>query len=110
MSKPECVKDLQTFRGFIQYLGKFMPNMSTLSAPLRTLLGWDEIQETSFQRLKEMATNAPLLQFYALNKPLTLSVDASSKGLGAVLIQNQKPVAYASRLTQTQQRYPQIEK
>ncbi|CAC5395336.1 unnamed protein product [Mytilus coruscus] len=54
MSKPECVKDLQTFMGFIQYLGKFMPNMSTVSAPLRTLLEkntvwhWDEIQETSF--------------------------------------------------------------
>ncbi|CAC5401780.1 unnamed protein product [Mytilus coruscus] len=58
-----------------------------------------------------MATNAPLLQFYDPNKLLTLSVDASSKGLGAVLIQNQKPVAYASRaLTQTQQQYPQIEK
>ncbi|VDH93047.1 Hypothetical predicted protein [Mytilus galloprovincialis] len=117
MSKPECVKDLQTFMGFIQYLGKFMPNMSTVSAPLRTLLEkntawhWDEKQETSFQKLKEMATNAPLLQYYNPNKPLTLSVDASSKGLGAVLIQNQKPVAYASRaLTQTQQRYPQIEK
>ncbi|CAC5375554.1 unnamed protein product [Mytilus coruscus] len=38
MSKPECVRDLQTFMGFIQYLGKFMPNMSTVSAPLRTLL------------------------------------------------------------------------
>ncbi|CAC5385605.1 unnamed protein product [Mytilus coruscus] len=38
MSKPECVNDLQTFMGFIQYLGKIMPNMSTVSAPLRTLL------------------------------------------------------------------------
>ncbi|CAC5402739.1 unnamed protein product [Mytilus coruscus] len=104
MSKPECVKDLQTFMGFIQYLDKFMPNMSIVSAPLRTLL-------EKITMLKEMATNAPLLQYYDLNKPLTLSVDASSKGLGAVLIQNQKPVGYASRaLTQTQKRYPQIEK
>ncbi|CAC5398870.1 unnamed protein product [Mytilus coruscus] len=102
MSKLECVKDLQTFM---------------VSAPLRTLLEkntvwhWDEIQETSFQKLKEMATNAPLLQYYDPNKPLTPSVDASSKGLRAVLIPNQKLVAYASRaLTQSQQRYPQIEK
>ncbi|CAC5366660.1 unnamed protein product [Mytilus coruscus] len=117
MSKLECVKDLQTFMSFIQYLGKFMPNISTVSAPLRTLQEkytvwhWDEQQETSFQKLKDMATNALLLQYYDPNKPLTHSVDASSKGLGAVLIQNQKPVEYASRaLTQTQHRYPQIEK
>ena len=102
--------------GFIQYLSKLMPNMSTVSAPLRTLLEktiiwhWNEQQETSFQKLKTMATNTPILQYFDPNKTLTLNVDASSKGLGAVLIQNQKPVAYASRaLTEPQQRYPQIE-
>lgn len=117
MVKPTCLKDLQTFMGFIQYLSKFMPHLSTVSAPLRTLLEkntawhWDEEKETSFLKLKDMATNAPILQYYDPSKPLTLSVDASSKGLGAVLIQNQRPVAYASRaLTPTQQRYSQIEK
>ena len=117
MLKPTCLKELQTFIGFIQYLSKFMPRLSTVSAPLRTLLEkntawhWDEQKETSFQKLKEMATNAPILQYYDQSKPLTLSVDASSKGLGAVLIQNQRPVAYASRaLTTTQQKYSQIEK
>lgn len=117
MAKPTFTKDMQTFMGFIQYLSKFMPNMSTVSAPLRTLLEknivwhWNEQQKKSFQKLKTMATNTPILQYFDPNKPLTLSVDASSKGLGAVLIQNQKPVAYASRaLTETQQKYPQIEK
>jgi len=44
-------------------------------------------------------------------KPLTSSVDASSKGLGAVLFQDEKPLAYASRaLTPAQQHYAQIEK
>ena len=117
MERPTCVKELQTFLGFIQYMGKFMPNISTVTAPLRILLEkntpwyWDEDQENSFQQLKKMATNTPILQYYDPNKPLTLSVDASSKGLGAVLIQDEKPVAYGSRaLTETQQRYPQIEK
>ncbi|CAC5372522.1 unnamed protein product [Mytilus coruscus] len=113
MPKPECVKDLQTFMGFIQYLGKYVNSQCTVKNTPRkkTVWHWDEIQETGFQKLKEMAINAPLLQYYDPNKPLTLSVDASLKGLGVVLIQNQKPVAYASRaLTHTQQLYPQIEK
>ena len=57
IAKPTCTKDLQTFMGFIQYLSNFKPNMSTVSATLRTLLGnntvwqWNEQQETSFQKL-----------------------------------------------------------
>lgn len=103
--------------GFIQYLSKFMPHLSTVSAPLRTLLEkntawhWDEQKESSFQKVKEMAINAHILQYYDQSKPVTLSVDDSSKRLGAVFIQNQRPVAYASRaLTPTQQKYSQIEK
>ena len=117
MKKPTCVKELQTLMGFIQYLGKFMPNLSQVSAPLRTLLEknvdwhWNEEQEQSFQQMKVMVTHTPVLQYYDPKKPLTLSVDASSKGLGAVLVQSGKPVAYASRaLTESQQKYAQIEK
>jgi len=43
-----------------------------------------------------MASSTPVLGYYDPNKPLTLSVDASSKGLGAVLFQDGKPLAYAS--------------
>ena len=58
-----------------------------------------------------MASSTPVLGYYDPSKPLTLSVDASSKGLGAVLLQDGKPLAYASRaLTPTQERYAQIEK
>lgn len=57
-----------------------------------------------------MLTKAPVLQYYDINKPVVLSVDASS-GLGAVLLQNNLPVAYASKaLTDTETRYAQIEK
>lgn len=91
MLKPTCLKELQTFMGFIQFLSKFVPRLSTVCAPLRALLekntAWhrDEQKETSFQKLQEMATNASILQYYDQSKPLTLSVDASSKGLGPVL-------------------------
>ncbi|CAC5360352.1 unnamed protein product [Mytilus coruscus] len=114
LKKPENKKELQTFLGFITYLSKFLSNMSDVSAPLRVLLEeknewcWEKEQDTSFNKLKDMATNAPILSYYIYDpkQPLTLNVDGSSKGLGAVLLQNDKPIAYASRaLTPTQQRY-----
>ena len=117
MKQPQTKKDLQTFLGFITYLSKFLPNMSDASALLRVLLEekndwfWGKQQEDSFNKLEEMATNTPILSYYNPKQPLTLNVDASSQGLGAVLLQNDKPIAYASRaLTPTQQRYAQIEK
>lgn len=117
MPVPENKPDLQTFLGFVQYLGKFMPNMSAVSAPLRKLVEqdsewiWSDEQNASFETLRQMASNAPVLRYYDPALPLTLSVDASSKGLGAVILQNGQPIAYASRaLTAAQQNYAQIEK
>ena len=91
--------------------------MASESAPLRELLEkqvawhWDQEQETSCQKLKQMVSSTPVLGCYDPSKPLTLSVDASSKGLCAVLFQDEKPLAYASRaLSPAQQHYAQIEK
>ena len=99
----------------LTYLGKFVPNLSQVAAPLRALLEqnsewqWCHEHEESFHKLKELAVNAPVLQYF--RPTITLSVDASSKGLGAVLLQDGHPIAYASRaLSTTQQRYAQIEK
>ena len=117
MKKPENVQEVQTFLGFINYLAKFLPNMSEKSAPLRQLLlknvewHWGPEQEESFETLKHMATHAPVLAYYDDSKPITLTVDSSSKGLGAAKVQDWKPIAYAScALTPTQQKYSQIEK
>ncbi|GFQ84803.1 retrovirus-related Pol polyprotein from transposon opus [Trichonephila clavata] len=53
----------------------------------------------------------PCFKYFYKNKVVTVSVDASKNGLGAVLLQESQPVAYGSvSLTQTQQRYAQIEK
>ena len=117
MKAPQSKKELQHFLGFVQYLAKFLPNMSAVSAPLRELLHkdiewhWDIQQENSFQTLKKMCVNAPVLAYYDKTKPIVLTVDSSSKGLGAAITQEGKPVAYAPcALTETQQRYSQIEK
>lgn len=114
---PQDKQELLRFLGMIQYLAKFIPNLSDTSAPLRKLLEgnveWhgENEQQKSFEKLKELVTKAPTLKYYDVNKPVILSVDASSGGIGAVLLQDGQPVAYGSRaLTDCQQRYAQIEK
>ena len=55
--------------------------------------------------------NHPILKYYDCNAEVTIQCDASEKGLGAVLLQNGKPVAFASKtLSPTERRYAQIEK
>ena len=82
MKRPKNKKELQTVLGFITYTQKFLPNMSDVSAPLRQLLEseaewhWEEIQETSFQKLKQMTTETPVLVFYDPKEELILSADA----------------------------------
>lgn len=56
-------------------------------------------------------SSLPLLKYYEPDKPLALQCDASEKGLGASLLLDGKPIAYASRvLTSTEMNYAQIEK
>ena len=117
MEQPKDISEVRRFLGFIQYLSKFLPSLSDESAPLRKLVEkdtawhWGKSQEDSFHKLKQLASSTPVLRYYDVRNPVTLSVDASSKGLGAVLLQEGKPVAYASRaLTSVQQQYAQIEK
>ena len=75
------------------------------------LSGSGQTEENSFNKLKKLATEAPVLRFYDPTLPLTLSVDSSSTGLGCVIMQEGQPIAYASRaLTKTHQNYAQIEK
>ena len=63
------------------------------------------------EEAKRLITESPTLQFYDPSKPLLLENDASAYGLGAALMQDGKPVSFASRtLTATEQNYAQIDK
>ena len=117
MAQPKSKKDLQRYLGMVNYLGKFCPRLAEYTGPLRILLQkkvewqWNHEQEEAFKKTKEMLTRAPILAHFKTNKPVKITTDASSVGLGCALLQNEKPVAYASRsLTETEQRYAQIEK
>lgn len=114
---PTCVKELQRTLGMVNYLGKFINNLSELTEPLRQLLHketawfWGPEQQKSFEDIKDTLTKTPVLNYYNVNKPVMLSVDASSKSMGACLLQDSKPVAYATRaFTPSQQNQPQITK
>ena len=125
MPLPESKSDLQRFMGMVNYLGKFIPNLSHVTAPLRQLLKKDvlfNLQQTqlnAISEIKRLITSPPCLKFYDPNLPTRLRPDASQDGLGALLEQNHKttdgdqwfPIAYASRaLLPYEKNYAQIEK
>ena len=117
MPIPNNVSAIQRLLGFSQYLSKFLPHLSDITKPLRDLTQkdiawtWDHAQQQAFDELKKAVTNTPVLCYYTLQEEVTLQCDASQTGLGAALLQNGQPVAYASRaLTSTEIQYAQIEK
>lgn len=117
MPVPTNVQELQRFLGMVNYLGQFIENLSAKNKHLRDLLKndtlwqWGAAQENEFNNLKKEITNAPVLTFYDTQKKLTLSVDASKFAMGAVIMHDKNPIAYASAsLTDCQTNYAQIEK
>ena len=72
---------------------------------------WEEHHKKSFQDVKKLLSSDRCLAFVDISKPITIQVDASNSGLGAVLLQEGKPVAYASRLfASTEKNHVVIEK
>ena len=85
--------------------------------PLRRLthndvaVTWNEEHKESMKKNRIMMVETPLLQYYDPNKELTIQCDASSIGIGATLLQDKKPICYASKtLSDTERRYAQIER
>ena len=114
---PQNKTDLHTFLGMVSYLRQFIKDLSDHTASLRELLkesvdfDWSEAHQAVFVKVKELITEDVTLAFYDRNKPVTLQVDASMLGLGATLMQEGRPIAYASKsLTPTESRYANIER
>ena len=104
------------------YCGRFIPNLATLSEPLRQLTKnsqqweWTKKTQEAFQDVKSALLAEETMVYFDPRRKTELIVDASPVGLGAVLLQDKNkgtwcPVAYASRaLTNTETRYAQIER
>jgi transposase InsO family protein len=121
LTPPTNVHELKRVLGMVNYLGKYIPNLAAVGQPMYELLKsksvwtWGPVQQSAFQCIKELLTTPPTLAFYDVNKPTAVSADASSYGIGGVLMQlhseGWKPVAYCSRrLSGAETRYAQIEK
>ena len=117
MPPPLNKKELQKFLGLITYLSPFVQNLSQKSLVLRCLLKQDvDFQldvnhQACFDALKQEVKTASTLQYFDVKKPVVLHVDASLHGLGAALLQDGKPVAYASKsLSDVKKRYACIER
>ena len=117
MTKPEDAKGVQRILGIVNYLSKFLKGLTDLCQPLRKLthknveFKWLEEHDKAFNSVKKAVTESPVLQYFDQTKETTLQCDASKFGLGAALLQNGQPIAYASRtLTNSERNYAQIEK
>eukprot|EP00057_Strongylocentrotus_purpuratus_P021116 XP_011675590.1 PREDICTED: transposon Tf2-1 polyprotein [Strongylocentrotus purpuratus] len=114
---PKDKKELRSFLGLIQYMGIFIPKLADHTANLRELMkedaeyAWCASHTMEMNAIKQLISKETTLQYYNRHKPVLREVDASMKGVGAALMQEGRPVAFASKaLTSAETRYANIER
>ena len=118
---PKDASEVRSFLGLVQYSAKFMPDIVTVAKPIHELtkkgveFKWGVEQQTAFQELKRLITQAETLVYYKVGCKTRIVAHASPVGLGAVLTQQQgetwRVILYASKsLTNVERRYSQTEK
>jgi hypothetical protein len=121
MPQPKGVRDVRRLIGMMSWYCWFVPNFSTMVAPLtnltrkKTRFTWTPECERAFSEVKNALVNAPILSCPNFSYPFTLQCDASDVGIGAVLTQNvegkEQVICYLSRaLLPAEQRYSTTEK
>ena len=114
---PNSKRKLRQFLGRAAFYSRFIKNFNEIAAPLYKLLSntkfsWTETAQQTFNQIKNMLDDRQMtLRLPELEKPFTVTTDASDHGIGAVLSQSNRVVEYASRvLTPAEQKYSTIEK
>jgi len=111
--RPRSATEIRSFVGLAGYYRRFIEGFSKIVAPLSQLtrkdqpFAWTDRCENSFQELKQKLTSAPVLVIPDTSRPFEVYCDASHQGLGCVLMQERRVVAYASRqLKSHEKNYP----
>ena len=100
---PANLSELRSFLGLANYFRRFIHAFSTIARPLHMLTRkdavwhWGASCQTAFEFLKEKLTAAPVLAAPDFSKPFEVVADASDYTLGAILLQEGRPVAFESR-------------
>nr|GEW94133.1 putative reverse transcriptase domain-containing protein [Tanacetum cinerariifolium] len=101
--RPTSVTEVRSFLGLAGYYRKFVEGFSRLALPLTKLMRkgekfvWNEERKKSFEELKQHLASAPVLTLSSGSGEFQIYSDASKKGLGCVLMQHEKVIAYALR-------------
>ena len=117
MPTPTDAPAVRRLCGTVQYLARFIPNLSQHTEPLRALTRkgvewqWTSQCQESFDAIRRLIEEDTKLAYFDVDKDLYLQVDSSKDGVGCVMHQEGRPIEYASKsLTETQRRWAQIEK
>ena len=117
MDLPRDVETMRSFLGLVNYLNRFSPHLAELSEPLREVCRQNtEFQLTksvcvAFLKTKEEISRNVMLPYFNPRCDTTLQTDASKKGLGAVILQDSKPVMFTLRvLTGAEKNYQNLER
>jgi hypothetical protein len=110
---PATVHQIRSFLGLAGYYRRFIPDFSRIAKPMTELLkkgvkfSWDQKCDDAFHILRDHLTTAPVLAQPDVSKPFDIYCDASGTGIGCVLMQDNRVIAYASRALRVhEQNYP----
>ena len=109
--QPKTITEVRSFHGLVSFYRRFIPHFSSVMAPVTDCMkgkkfAWSEEAGVAFEKVKTLLTSAPILVLPDLQLLFELHTDVSKVGIGGVLSQNGRPVAYFSeKLSEAKLRY-----